>query len=138
MDVEPQAAVAQCQYSNAHGAWAAVEHLVAMGHRQIGLLNGPKEAISAQLRDAWREALAAHQLPDRLPTSLGSSPLKKNRRLKRLRFLTLRLQLQFMGLLLRFGLAHRLQFFRQVATLFRQIGVFDDVLIHAIFIVGAH
>ncbi|RPE02821.1 LacI family DNA-binding transcriptional regulator [Candidatus Pantoea deserta] len=63
MDVEPEAKVAQCQYSNACGARAAVEHLVALGHRQIGLLNGPPQAISAQRREAaWREALAAHQL----------------------------------------------------------------------------
>lgn len=63
MDVEPEAEVAQCQFSNARGARAAVEHLVALGHRQIGLLNGPSQAISAQRREAaWREALAAHQL----------------------------------------------------------------------------
>ncbi len=63
MDVEPQAQVAQCQFSNAHGAQAAVEHLIALGHRQIGLLNGPPQAIFAQSREAaWREALAAHQL----------------------------------------------------------------------------
>ena len=63
MDVEPEAKVAQCQYSNACGARAAVEHLVTLGHRKIGLLNGPPDAISAQSREAaWRAALSAHQL----------------------------------------------------------------------------
>lgn len=63
LDVEPHAAVAQCQYPNDAGARAAVEHLVALGHRQIGLLNGPQRSVSARQREnAWREALAGHQL----------------------------------------------------------------------------
>lgn len=63
LDVEPQAAVVQCQYPNDSGARAAVAHLIALGHRKIGLLNGPAHAVSARIReDAWLAALAEHQL----------------------------------------------------------------------------
>lgn len=63
LDVEPQAAVAQCQYPNAAGAQAAVEYLVSLGHQKIGLLNGPEQSVSARQREAaWVASLATHQL----------------------------------------------------------------------------
>ena len=63
LDVERDAAVAQCQYQSASGAQQAVDHLVALGHRQIGVLNGPERSASARARfAAWQQALAAHQL----------------------------------------------------------------------------
>ncbi|ORM57407.1 lac repressor [Pantoea rodasii] len=63
LDVERQAEVAQCQYQSESGAWQAVEHLIALGHRQIGVLNGPESSASARARfSAWQQALASHQL----------------------------------------------------------------------------
>ncbi|MCZ4060778.1 LacI family DNA-binding transcriptional regulator [Pantoea sp. LMR881] len=63
LDVEPRAAVAQCQFPNEAGARAAVDHLVALGHVQIGLLNGPVDSVAARQREAaWLAALAERQL----------------------------------------------------------------------------
>lgn len=63
LDVEQHADVAQCQYQSESGAQQAVEHLVALGHRHIGVLNGPMSSASARARfHAWQQALAAHQL----------------------------------------------------------------------------
>lgn len=61
LDADPHALVSHCQYSNEQGARAAVAHLIALGHRQIGLLNGPVRSVSARQREAvWRQALAEH------------------------------------------------------------------------------
>ncbi|MFT4271172.1 MAG: LacI family DNA-binding transcriptional regulator [Pantoea sp.] len=63
LDVERHAGVAQCQFLSESGARQAVDHLVALGHRQIGVLNGPTSSASARSRFlAWQQALAAHQL----------------------------------------------------------------------------
>ncbi len=43
---------------------AAMEELIALGHRRIGLVEGPKGFRSAEeRREGWRDALAAHGLP---------------------------------------------------------------------------
>ena len=42
----------------------AVERLIALGHRRIGLIAGPEGFRSAhERREGWRDALAAHGLP---------------------------------------------------------------------------
>ncbi len=63
LDVETCAPVPQCQYQSSCGAQQAVDHLVALGHREIGVLNGPARSASARARFAdWQRALAHHQL----------------------------------------------------------------------------
>ena len=43
---------------------AAMEDLIAIGHRRIGLIEGPEGFRSAEeRREGWREALTAHGLP---------------------------------------------------------------------------
>lgn len=42
------------------------------------------------------------------------------------------------GLAFDFGFAHHFQFFRDVAALFGQLGIFDDVIINAIFVIALH
>jgi LacI family transcriptional regulator len=47
-----------------HGAQLLIDHLIAVGHRRIALINGPSTISSAQDRaDGYRESLAAHGLP---------------------------------------------------------------------------
>ncbi|NIF20467.1 LacI family DNA-binding transcriptional regulator [Candidatus Pantoea multigeneris] len=63
LDTEEQATVAKCLYPACVGAQLAVDHLVALGHKQIGILNGPADSVAAQARfAAWQQALAQHGL----------------------------------------------------------------------------
>ncbi|TAJ48558.1 MAG: LacI family transcriptional regulator [Herbiconiux sp.] len=46
-----------------HGARAAVQHLISLGHSRIGHLAGPSDSVDAQERErGWRDELAAHGL----------------------------------------------------------------------------
>jgi DNA-binding LacI/PurR family transcriptional regulator len=46
-----------------HGAWAAVEHLIALGHRRIGYVGSTNRPKSNQHRlKGYQDALAAHQI----------------------------------------------------------------------------
>jgi DNA-binding LacI/PurR family transcriptional regulator len=50
-----------------HGARLAVEHLIGLGHRQIGHVSGPPDWTDAGERaEGWREALREAGLPDGL------------------------------------------------------------------------
>ena len=49
---------------NVKGAFLATEHLIKLGHRQIGLIMGPDEIVeSGQRREGYKRALEAYGLP---------------------------------------------------------------------------
>lgn len=63
LDTAPASRVNHIIFDPHMGAKLGVDHLVALGHRQIALLAGPQSSISAKLRlSGWRDALSAHQL----------------------------------------------------------------------------
>ncbi|MEJ4044779.1 LacI family DNA-binding transcriptional regulator [Erwinia sp. SLM-02] len=63
LDVAEDATVASCGFSAQTGARQGAEHLLALGHRRIALLNGPSSSVAARARsDAWRRVLQEHQL----------------------------------------------------------------------------
>ncbi|MDR3432974.1 MAG: LacI family DNA-binding transcriptional regulator [Rouxiella aceris] len=63
LDVDPQACLFSTVFDANEGAKLGVEHLLALGHRQIALLSGPQASVSARLRyQGWLHELAAHQL----------------------------------------------------------------------------
>ncbi|AJZ89592.1 Lactose operon repressor [Beauveria bassiana D1-5] len=63
LDVSPEVLANHIVTDAASGAALAVEHLVTLGHRQIALLAGPENSVSARLRlEGWQHSLAQHQL----------------------------------------------------------------------------
>ncbi|MBK0033563.1 substrate-binding domain-containing protein [Erwinia sp. S43] len=63
LDVAEEAPVSSCGFSARAGARQGAEHLLALGHRRIVLLNGPSSSVAARARaDAWRQVLQQHQL----------------------------------------------------------------------------
>lgn len=58
LDVSPDAPVQSLVFDAEQGARLGVEHLLALGHRQIALLSGPDSSVSSRARlSGWREAL---------------------------------------------------------------------------------
>ncbi len=58
LDVDPQSAAFSVLFDPKIGAIQGANHLITLGHQQIVLICGPKEAISAQLRhQGWLQAL---------------------------------------------------------------------------------
>ncbi|CNH80188.1 LacI family DNA-binding transcriptional regulator [Yersinia bercovieri] len=63
LDVDPQSAAFSVLFDPKVGAIQGANHLIALGHQQIALICGPKEAISAQLRyQGWLQALSRASL----------------------------------------------------------------------------
>lgn len=63
LDVPDDAPVPACQFSAETGARQGIEHLLALGHREIALLNGPKASVAAAARHhTWLKVLQEHQL----------------------------------------------------------------------------
>lgn len=55
------------------GARLVVDHLVAMGHRDIAFVDGPPGAISTTRRRGYRAAMRAHGLGDRIRIAAGGT-----------------------------------------------------------------
>jgi DNA-binding LacI/PurR family transcriptional regulator len=51
-------------YDNYSGAFAAVEHLIGLGHKKIGVITGsPTRLVSINRQVAYEDAMKAHGLP---------------------------------------------------------------------------
>ncbi|UYK41530.1 LacI family DNA-binding transcriptional regulator [Microbacterium terricola] len=67
VDAPPEAGLRIVQSDHAGGARAAVEHLLALGHRTVHHLAGPVGSFAAAERErGWREALAGREVPEPL------------------------------------------------------------------------
>ncbi|MGL5423906.1 MAG: LacI family DNA-binding transcriptional regulator [Serratia fonticola] len=63
LDVDPDSDVSSILFDPYEGARQGVEHVVALGHRDIALITGPLVSISARLRyQGWLTTLAERQL----------------------------------------------------------------------------
>ncbi len=63
LDVDPQADLLSILFDPGEGARQGLNHLLALGHRDIALLTGPLESVSARLRyQGWLGGLAEQQL----------------------------------------------------------------------------
>lgn len=63
LDVSPELSADTIIFDPYQGARLGVEHLIAMGHRKIALLSGPRTSVSARLRfEGWKQTLSDHRL----------------------------------------------------------------------------
>lgn len=63
LDVDPYSSVFNVSFNPADGTRASVKYLYELGHREIALLAGPKQSVSANLRlKSWLETLADYGL----------------------------------------------------------------------------
>ncbi|WP_299998316.1 LacI family DNA-binding transcriptional regulator [uncultured Cedecea sp.] len=63
LDVDPYSSVFNVSFNPADGTRASVKYLYELGHREIALLAGPKQSVSANLRlKSWQETLEDYSL----------------------------------------------------------------------------
>ena len=63
LDVDPYSSVFNVSFNPADGTRASVKYLYEMGHREIALLAGPDNSVSAKLRlKSWLETLQGYGL----------------------------------------------------------------------------
>ncbi|MBS0849091.1 LacI family DNA-binding transcriptional regulator [Citrobacter sp. JGM124] len=64
LDVDPYSSVFNVSFNPADGTRASVKYLYDLGHREIALLAGPKQSVSANLRlKSWLDTLEDYGLP---------------------------------------------------------------------------